>query len=505
MKLIDDFLDRITMYRLLLYFLIGLIALATVFSAFKVINYDPIGIILSTLFLVFLSGFVNDVFSKVFNAPKNVESAYITALILALIINPAKSIHDFIFLAFAATLAMASKYILAVDKKHIFNPAAIAIVLTAYGFGGAASWWVGDLALMPVVFIGGYLIVRKIRREDLAFSFVLTTIFLSIFFTILAGGNVESILSQDLLHSSLWFFAFVMLTEPLTTPPTGDLRTLYGILVGALFTPEFHLGTIYFSPELALVVGNLFSYLISPKDKLLLYLKQKIKLSDDTYDFIFQLPKKITFLPGQYMEWTLEHAHPDSRGNRRYFTIASSPTEQNLRIGVKFYPQSSSYKKKLLELTDSDPIVATQTAGDFILKDNPQAKYVFIAGGIGVTPFRSILKYLIDRGQRKDIVVLFSNKKQSEIVYRDVFDDAYRQLGIRTIYTLTDTSSIPEDWDGRKGRIDGKLVMEEIPDFKERYFYLSGPHRMVTGFENSLKSIGIGEDKIVKDFFPGFV
>ncbi|HEX7542746.1 MAG TPA: oxidoreductase, partial [Patescibacteria group bacterium] len=119
-NLIDNFLNKITMYRLVLYFLIGLLFLSVIFSFFHFLPYDPIFIILESLFLFFFSGFINDLFSKIFKAPTNIESTYITALILALIITPAKSFDNYIFLAWAATLAMASKYILAINKKHIF-------------------------------------------------------------------------------------------------------------------------------------------------------------------------------------------------------------------------------------------------------------------------------------------------------------------------------------------------------------------------------------------------
>src|SRR3989338_7921788 len=93
----------------------------------------------------------------------------------------------------------------------------------------------------------------------------------------------------------------------------------------------------YFVFESALVLGNVFSYLVSPKEKLILKLKEKIKIAQNTYDFVFPIRQKLKFQPGQYMEWTLPAQKNDSRGQRRHFTIASSPTEQEIKIGVKFY------------------------------------------------------------------------------------------------------------------------------------------------------------------------
>lgn len=504
-KLIDRFLNKITMYRLVLYFLIGLLLLSVGFSFFHFLPYDPIFIILESLFLFFFSGFVNDLFSKVFKAPANTESTYITALILALIITPAKSLDDYIFLSLAATLAMASKYILAINKKHVFNPVAVAVVFTSFGFNHSASWWVGNLYLLPFVVVGGYLIVRKTQKEDIILTFLMTTISIIIVFSFLRGSNIIAVLDKVVLHTALFFFASVMITEPLTMPPTYLLQIFYGIILGIVYSPDIHLFNIYSTPELTLLVGNLYSYLVSPKEKLFLTIKEKIKLSYDTFDFIFPLEKSLPFVPGQYMEWTLAHQKPDSRGNRRYFTLASSPTEDNIRLGVKFYNPSSTYKKTLLNLGQDETIVAAQIAGDFILPTDKQKKLVFMAGGIGITPFRSMIKYLLDKNEQRDIIMVYSNKYQSEIVYKDVFDEAQTKLNVKTVYTLTDTTQLPMGWIGEIGRVNPLMIQKEIPDFMERTFYLSGPHSMVKGFEDVLQQMGVKKENIKTDFFPGFV
>lgn len=493
------------MYRLVLYYLIAILVAAVIFAFFKVLPYDPVYIILSSLFLAFFGGFINDVFAKVFSSPLNTESAYITGLILALIISPVRTLADFSFLAWAIIFAMGSKFILSFGKKHIFNPAAIAVVITAFLMNQSASWWVGNLALFPVVLVGGLLIVRKTRREHAIFMFILTALLSVAGFTLIKGGDVINVLNKVIFHSSLPFFAFAMVTEPLTMPTTYNYQLIFSAIVGFIFVPDVHIANIFSTPELALVVGNLFAYIVNPKDKLLLRLKEKIKLTEDTYDFIFPLDKKLNFLPGQYMEWTYAHDNVDDRGNRRYFTLASSPTEDNVRVGIKFYNPPSSYKKNLLSMDSNQAIVASQLSGDFTLPKNPKEKLVFIAGGIGVTPFRSIIKYLVDVNEKRDIVVFYSNKYESEIVYRDVFSEAENKLGIKTVYALTDQTKIAQDWAGERGRINADMVKKYVPDFSERIFYLSGPRSMVDAFENVLKNMGVKKEKIKTDFFPGFV
>lgn len=491
------------MYRLVLYYLLILIVAATIYSYFGILPFNPILFLLSVIFLIIVSWISNKVFAFAYDAPTNTESVYISALILALILSPIRSLSDLPLLFWAAVLTTASKYILALHKKHIFNPVAVAVVLTAFGFNGSASWWVGTMAMLPFSLLG-LLIVRKIKTYDLMFYFYVSSLATMLGFSLFQGRNLSTTLTQIVFSSPMFFFAFIMLTEPLTTPPSKTLQSIYGAIVGVLFAPQFHLGRFYTTPEQALVIGNIFSYIVSPKYKIISTIQQKIQINPDTFDFLLDPQKKLAFSPGQYMEWTLPHKNPDSRGNRRYFTIASSPTEHPLRLGVKFYEKGSSYKKKLIDIDNQTPIVGAQLAGDFILPKNKQKKLVFIAGGIGITPFRSMIKYLADVKERRSIVLFYANKTAEEIVYSDVFTEAEQLLGIKTVYTLTDASKIPADWNGNVGRVDMKMILREVPDFMERIFYLSGPYSMVTACEEMLKRMGVHKKQIKIDFFPGF-
>lgn len=504
---IDRILDGVTMYRLVLYVLMVLIVTSVIFSAFGILPYHPFSIVISMFLLIGVCFFANSVFSFVFKAPTNLESVYITAFILTCLILPLQQVQfdRIAFYVGVGVLAMASKYILAIRKKHIFNPAAIAVLLTSYLVGQGANWWVGTISLLPIIFVGGLLIVRKLQKEAMVGTFVTVSLVTMSCFAFLRGDNVPTMLSSVLLYSSFFFFTFIMFIEPLTSPHTKKFQILYAVLVGVLISPEIHVGNIYSTPELALVLGNIFSYIVSPKYRLVTKLKEKIAVGPDIIDFLFAPDRKITFTPGQYMEWTLPHKNADQRGNRRYFTIASSPTEDVLHLGVKFYEQGSSFKKALRVMQKDQTIVAGQLSGDFILPKNQNGKYVFIAGGIGVTPYRSMIKYLIDTKEKRDIVMMYADRTVNELVYTDVFDTAEKELGIRIIYTLTDTQSVPKNWKGKVGRIDAQMIKEEIADFSQRYFYLSGPHTMVTAYEETLTSMGVPKTQIKKDFFPGYV
>lgn len=498
------------MYRIVLYVLCFFLGSAVVLSIFKFLPYTPIDLMASFLIILLVSYITNIIFAYVYEAPTNVESIYITALILFFIITPAQGgvYSQFLPLAFWASVwAMASKYIFAIGRKHIFNPAAIALVLVAFTINQSASWWIGTPAMLPVVIIGGFLIIRKLRHWDLFFSFLISVITTIIILSAQKGASAQNIvhtLISTLDNTAILFFAFVMLTEPLTSPTTRWWRMAFGVLVGILSAPALQIGPFYSTPELALVVGNIFAYIVSPKEKLFLKLKERVKVGTDTFDFIFYKDKKFNFRPGQYMEWTLKHRSPDTRGNRRYFTLASSPTEPEIHLGVKFYPEPSSFKNRLLALPKLGEIVVAQKSGDFVLPTTEKRGLVFIAGGIGITPFRSMIQYLLDNNEKRDITLLYSNKKVSDIAYKEVFDKAQKELGIKTIYAVTDKGEVPVGSFMYNGFVDARIIQREVSDYLNKTFYISGPRGMVTAFEDTLRSMGVKRKNIKIDFFPGF-
>ena len=504
LKYADEFLNGITMYRLMLYELILLLFVAVFLSFLKVLPFEPVNLIFQASILISVCWGANKIFAHLFKAPANLESTYITALILFLIINPVRSYQEAVILVVVGVLAMASKYILATGKKHIFNPAAFAVFATALVLNYSAGWWIGNIWMAPFVILGGILTVRKLKRFDLVISFFCTSLAVFLFFAVWRGNSFLAFFQKIFLETPLFFFAFVMLTEPQTTPPSKKWKILYGAFVGFLYASPLSIGQFSTTPETALILGNIFSYIVGLKKKLILELKEKKQIGLNIYDFIFNLKDKLSFLPGQYMEWTLGHQIPDSRGNRRFFTIASAPTEKDMLVAIRVLENSSSFKKALLNLSPGGKLVASNPDGEFVLPKDQNKKLVFIAGGIGITPFRSMIKYLLDKREKRQITLLYSNKKVSDIAYKDVFDKAREQLGIKTIYNITDTSEMIAGESMRSGILDAQTIKKEIPDYENKTFYISGPHSMVNAFENTLKSMGISRKNIKIDFFPGF-
>jgi ferredoxin-NADP reductase/Na+-translocating ferredoxin:NAD+ oxidoreductase RnfD subunit len=505
LKRVDNFLNSITMYRLVLYTLAGISFYAIVAGLFGLVSFSAVELTLSLAsFMIFCNG-MNWILAKIFRAPTNVESASITALLLFLIFVPVVTLADLWTIALASLIAMASKYVLAIRKKHLFNPAAIAAFVLMIAGNGNAIWWVGTPAMFPIVTILGLLVVRKIRRAYMFWACVGMAFLMVTIFNVLENKNLLYAWEVMFLSWPIMFFATYMLTEPLTTPPTRKLQIMYGALVGYLMSSRLNLRSIYVTPEAALVIGNIFSYIVSPKQKLILHLKEKKEVAKETYDFVFETPEKLHFEPGQYIECTLPHERADERGNRRYFTLASSPTEQDIRLGVKVAPlRSSSFKSALMKMRLGETIVVSQLAGDFVLERDKQKKLVFIAGGIGVTPFRSMVKYLIDKREKRDIVLFYVAMSPDAFAYREIFDEASDVVGLKTVYILSGAKEIPPEWKGPTGFLDKEMIEKEVSEYTERIYYLSGPQAMVSAYKVMLEKAGVPSAQIRTDYFPGF-
>lgn len=504
MKYIDNFLNKITMYRVVLYGLSILVFIGVILGFLGLVSYSGVSIIISFFAITIICYLWNVLFSKLFGVQTNIESAWITGIILSLILAPLESFSGITIYLVVGALAMGSKYLLAIEKKHIFNPAALSIFIAGFFGSSVAYWWVGSYYLLIPVVILGVLVLRKVRRFQMFFCFAGAAILSILFSSYIKDLNLLESLKFSFVSGPILFFGAIMLTEPLTTPAKRNLQIIYGVLVGVIYGLDFHFGSLYNTPELALIVGNIFAFLVSPRDRLILKLLEKNNLSSDVYEFVWEPNKKLAFEAGQYLEWTLGHGKPDTRGNRRYFTIASSPTEDNIKLGIKTYENPSSFKNKLVSLKIGSKISAGSLSGEFILPKDTKKKMVWIAGGIGITPFRSMAQYLIDKKEKRNAVLFFSNKTSKDIVYKDIFEKA-KDFGLKTIHVCN--TKLPEDTDEsmKYGFIDEEMIKKEVPDYKDRVFYISGPHGMVNAFENTLKKIGVPNSQIKIDFFPGFV
>lgn len=479
------------MYRLVLYGLVILAALSLLLSVVGILSLSPLVLVASLIILTLSCYISNVVLSKLFKAPVNIESNFITALILFFIISPTGSLTDYGLLMLAGAIAMGSKYVLAYKKKHIFNPAALGSFAVSF-LGLGASWWIGSEALLIPMLVVGFLVLRKIRKFTLFFSFLIPALIVMLIFGYTYSQPPLETIKFAFTSWPLLFLGTIMLTEPFTLPPSKRQQMMYGTLVGVITTFQLPIFHFYVTPEFALLVGNIFVFFVSPKGRLILKLTNIEKLSASTNAFIFNKPVGFAYTPGQYMEWTLPHKKSDLRGVRRFFTIASSPTEDNLALGVKKYNPSSTFKSALFEMKIGDTMYANQLKGDFIMPSDTSQKLVFVAGGIGVTPFRSMVKYLLDKQEKRDIVFIHCCSSADEFTYKEIFEKA-SEIGIKTVYV--DSS--------KDQHLTDEVIKAHIPDYLERKYYISGSNVMVHGVKKTLNKLGIKPNSIKTDYFAG--
>lgn len=198
----------------------------------------------------------------------------------------------------------------------------------------------------------------------------------------------------------------------------------------------------------------------------------------DYFSLILEKSNGFNFYPGQYLDYELNK-------DTRAFTIAASPTENFLSLTTK--KGSSEFKKALLKLKIEDNITTSHPAGTFILDESSPA--VFIAGGIGITPFRSMIKYTLDQKLKTKIKLIYSNSDEN-FIFKDELETWQKQLNLNIIYHNSTKL--------------GELVLDSSFVTSEAIYYLAGPPKMVASFEKILLDLGVDQTNIRYDNFDGY-
>jgi ferredoxin-NADP reductase len=233
---------------------------------------------------------------------------------------------------------------------------------------------------------------------------------------------------------------------------------------------------------------------------LALRLVRKQHEAENATSFYFQPDPLFAFQAGQYLRYTLPHSSADDRGVTRSFTIASSPTESLVGLTTRLSTPSSTFKQALARLELGAVIAASGPFGRFVYSQS-DTSVVLIAGGIGITPFRSILGDLASRNVRASVTLLYSNRTP-DIPFRAVFD----RLGpgwpeLHIVYTVTRPSP---DWHGLTGRIDGRFICQHVSDLSRPLFYVSGPTPLVDALRAVLAELDIDRARVKHEAFPGY-
>ncbi|MFO0862640.1 MAG: FAD-dependent oxidoreductase [Candidatus Saccharibacteria bacterium] len=223
----------------------------------------------------------------------------------------------------------------------------------------------------------------------------------------------------------------------------------------------------------------------------------------DIWQLHFKKPRGFIFTAGQYLEVTVDDPNPDERGNQRWFTISASPTQADIIITTRLVEQHSEFKDDLFGLKPGDTLDAKGPMGDFVLPAK-SANILWIAGGIGVTPFISQLQYLFDSKEySRNIVLLHGVRSLNEEPAAGLIKQCEAVMPhLKVVQVLSESK--PPNWQGHTGYITAPLIQKAVPDYIERQLFVSGPEPMVDSMKEILLKINVPEKNIHQDWFPGY-
>ncbi|MET0806182.1 MAG: oxidoreductase [Lacisediminihabitans sp.] len=498
---LDRLTGRVTMYRLMLYVLSGIFVIALVLSLIPGgLAYQPLQLIASLAVLLVATYISNRLFALIFRVKPHAESSNITAFLLLFLFFPTVEPQGLGILALIAVIASASKYLLAIRGRHIFNPVAIAAVIIALTQLSGATWWVATPYLLAPVAIGGLLVVYRTRRFALVGLFLLIAFVLSTLRFTLGGMDVATAAWTVVGSAPLVFFAVFMLDEPLTLPPLRWQQLVFAALVAVLYSVPYVIGPFRTSPELALVVGNVLAFAFGQRRSVRLRYVGSRQLTPGARELEFAASAPLRFRPGQYLELALPHSKADSRGVRRTFSIASAPGAEQVAVGLRLPEESSTFKRQLRTLEPGTTLRATAVGGDFTLPTDVRVPLLLVAGGIGITPFVSQLRHLADSGEQRDIVLVYAVSSSEELAYAEELAAS----GLPVLVTApTAPAGMPDAWEYLgPGRLDASLLVSRVPDLTARTAYVSGPPALVTSLTRQLRELGVR--RIRTDYFSGY-
>ncbi len=228
---------------------------------------------------------------------------------------------------------------------------------------------------------------------------------------------------------------------------------------------------------------------------------RKEQIANNIFSFYFKrLEDTPDFLPGQYIRLTLPHTNSDERGTSRYFTIASSPLQKEIIITTRI--ERSSFKKTLLNLTKGTTVKFFGPMGNFLLPENNLIPCVFIAGGISITPYHSMINYAHEKNFSLPITLFVTFSTINEVIYyKELTLIAQKNPHIKIIYSVSKANSL---WTGEQGRISEELIKKYVQDVSKPIFYLVGSSKMIETIKEILIRMNIHDERIKIEEFTGY-
>jgi len=236
------------------------------------------------------------------------------------------------------------------------------------------------------------------------------------------------------------------------------------------------------------------------------YLKYE-NIANDTAAFYFEKPNDFKFKAGQFGDFTIINpAETDAEGNTRTFSLLSSPSENNIVIATRL--RDTAFKRNLKNFTPGAELIFDAPMGVFTLHGDINRPAIFLAGGIGVTPFRSIIADATEKKLAHKIFLFFSNKTPADTPYLAELESLQKNnpnFKLIATMTQTETGGKPRPkWKGETGRLDSELLDKYLMDLTEPIYYLAGPKGLVRALQKILNDRGVKNDDIKIEEFTGY-
>jgi len=231
--------------------------------------------------------------------------------------------------------------------------------------------------------------------------------------------------------------------------------------------------------------------------------KEKREVAKGTLLVVFDLlGREVDFKPGQYFWVTLvDPPYEDDKGPRRHITVVTSPNERSV-LGLCTRIRDSAFKRSLAELPVGASVEVEEPKGDFLLPAETDRRYVFIAGGIGITVFRCMLRYIAEEHLAHRVTLVYSNRdRQSAAFLDELVELEQANPNLQLVLTMTDDPA----WKGESRRIDAELLRDHLgSELRALTYLIAGPPAMVEGVVGTLRAAGVPETQLLPEGFSGY-
>jgi ferredoxin-NADP reductase len=232
-------------------------------------------------------------------------------------------------------------------------------------------------------------------------------------------------------------------------------------------------------------------------------IKEKQEVAKETLLAIFDLlGEEVDFAPGQYFFVTLpDVGYQDDKGLRRHITVVTSPNEKGV-LGFATRMRDSAFKRSLGELPVGAEVDVESPKGNFVLPENTSRPLVFVAGGIGITVFRSMLRYIREERLPYRVTLVYSNRDRESTPFLDELRELEQELpNLRLVLTMTQDPG----WEGETRKIDSQFFADYLgEDLNEYTFLVAGPPAMTGGMQEALASAGVREENVITERYSGY-